>query len=496
MDTTTYLAHDGLGLAALIRDGQVTAEEVVEAAIAQIERVNPQINAVITPLYEEGRRVAAAPGTGPFAGVPFVIKDLLTTYAGVPMAAGSRLLTDYVPDHDSEVVRRFKAAGLVILGKTNTPEFGLVPFTEPEAFGATRNPWDTTRIPGGSSGGSAAAVASGMVPLAGGNDGGGSIRIPAACCGLFGMKPTRARTPLAPDHGEIWRGCVIEGTLTRSVRDSAASLDAIAGPTVGDPYVAPPQARPFLDEVEAEPRALRVALTSEPLLGDHVDPEVRAALDDAGALLESLGHHVEEAAPPVEREAFATAFITMLVGELRADLNDAASVLGRRPRPGDLEVETWMLGLMGNRVSAGAYVSAVRYLHRASRTIGEFVEDYDVLLTPTLADPPLEIGALRPPPHERIVLGVLGRLRAAWALEKMGTIDRVAEEAFSFTPWTPVFNMSGHPAMSVPLAWTDGGLPIGIHVVGRFGDEATLFRLAGQLERARPWFDRLPELAR
>ncbi|HEX9693249.1 MAG TPA: amidase, partial [Gemmatimonadales bacterium] len=493
MDAATYVAHDGLGLAALVRAGEVTPGELVEAAIAQIERTNPKLNAVVHELYDDARRaVLAGVPDGPFSGVPFLIKDLLTTYGGAPMTVGSRFLLDFVPNHDSELVRRYKHAGLLILGKTNTPEFGLTPYTEPEAHGPCRNPWDLERTPGGSSGGSAAAVSAGMVPLAGGNDGGGSIRIPASCCGLFGLKPTRGRTPLGPDHGEVWQGCVVEGVLTRSVRDSAAALDATAGPDVGAPYVAPSFEGRYLDQITIPPGNLRIACSVEPFLGDHVHPDVRRAFDETVTLLQSLGHSVEPAAPPVEREPFAKAFVTMLTGELRADLHDAATAVGRQPGPGDVEVETWMLGLLGDRVTAGDHVSAVRYLRRASRAIGMFFENYDILLTPTLADPPIKLGALRPPAGERLVLSALGRLRAGWALDLLGTLDRVAGEAFGFTPWTPVFNISGQPAMSVPLTWNAGNLPIGMHFVGRFGDEATLLRLAAQLEQARPWFDRRP----
>ena len=285
--------YDGLGLAELVRARRVSPAELVDEAIARIEATNPRLNAVIRKMYERAHAmVRAGVPDGPFAGVPFLIKDLLATVEGVPTSCGARILKDVPQPHDSEMVRRYQAAGLVILGKTNTPEFGLLPYTEPEAFGPTNNPWDLTRTAGGSSGGSAAAVAAAMVPLAGGGDGGGSIRIPASCCGVFGLKPTRGRTPAGPDVGENWRGYVQEHVLTRSVRDSAAMLDAVAGPDVGAPYWAPPQERPYLQEVTTEPGRLRIAFSSRPLLGHDVDAECEKGLQATVRLLEGLGHEL------------------------------------------------------------------------------------------------------------------------------------------------------------------------------------------------------------
>lgn len=492
-----YAAYDGLGLAGLIRNGEITASELVETALAAIERLNPVVNAVVHRMDQEARRVVrAGVPAGPFGGVPFLLKDLIALYRSTPYTAGSRLLAGYVADHDTELVRRYRRAGFVVAGKTNTPEFGLVPFTEPDYGGPTRNPWDLSRTCGGSSGGSAVAVACGMVPIAGGGDGGGSIRIPAACCGVFGLKPTRGRTPTGPDYGELWAGCVVEHVLTRSVRDSAAVLDLTAGPDVGAPYAAPPPARPFLEEVTAAPGRLRVAFTTSPFLADSVAPECRDAVLDVARLLDELGHHVEEAAPVVDRERFARAFMDMLIGELRADLDDAETLLGRRAGPRHLEVETWALALLDRRRSAARYVRAVRYLQRAARGVAAFFETYDVLLTPTLAQPPVPLGALRPRAAERVVLAALGRLRAARLLDMLDLTSQAAEQVFGFTPFTPVFNVTGQPAMSVPLVWSAAGLPIGVHFVARYGDEATLFRLAGQLESARPWFGRLPPWVR
>lgn len=488
-----YSAHDGVALAALVRSGDVSPRELVTAAIERIESLNPQINAVVHTMFDSAIRQAEAPASdGPFHGVPFMLKDLLSWYAGEPITSGSRIYKGWIPPYDTEIVRRYRKAGLIVVGKTNTPEFGLTPYTEPELFGPTRNPWDTSRTTGGSSGGSAAAVASGMVPWAGGGDGGGSIRIPASCCGLFGLKPTRGRTPVGPIAGEIWQGAVIEHSLTRSVRDSAAMLDAISGPDIGAPYYAAPPERPFLSEVGREPGRLRIAFTSQPLLGHTVHDDCKAALADAVSLLESLGHELIEASPPVDRDQFNKAFLTVVCGELKADLIEAQRLTGRAPGPDNVEFTTWALNLLGGELSAGAFVVAERYLRKASRQVGEFFTGYDALLTPTLSVPPFPIGSLQPPAHERAVLKILGRVRAGSVLRLIGALEQAAEKIFDVIPYPPLFNVTGQPGMSVPLYWNAQNLPIGVQVVGRYGDEATLFRLAGQLEAARPWKDRRP----
>jgi amidase len=391
-------------------------------------------------------------------------------------------------------VRRYKRAGVIIVGKTNTPEFGLTPFTEPELFGPTRNPWDLTRTAGGSSGGSAAAVASGMVPLAGGGDGGGSIRIPASCCGVFGLKPTRGRTPTGPIEGELWQGAVAEHVLTRSVRDSAAMLDAICGDEAGSPYAAPAPARPFLEEVGESPGGLRIAFTDRPLLGDRMDDDCKAALRETVSLLESLGHTLVEASPPIDREEFLQSFVLMVCAEAHADLEDAEAATGLKASMANVEVATWALALLGRSYSAGAMAHARRQLERIARAVGRWYDGYeiDALLTPTLTTPPFVIGALQPPAHELAAMKVLGRLHAGGVMKMAGALEKAAARVFEWIACPPVFNVTGQPAMSVPLAWNAAGLPIGMHFAARFGDEATLFRLAGQLEQARPWFAKRP----
>jgi len=428
---------------------------------------------------------------GAFRGVPFLIKDLMATVRDEPFRCGSAFLRGFRAPEDSELIARYRRAGFVFLGKTNTPEFGLTPFTEPAEFGPTLNPWDVTRTAGGSSGGSAAAVAGGMVPVASGGDGGGSIRIPASCCGLFGLKPTRGRTPLGPALGEAWRGAVVEHVLTRSVRDSAAILDATAGPDPGAPYFAAPPAGPWLAEQSRSRGRLRIGFTGRPWLGHAVHPDCTAALRETAGLLESLGHHVEEASPEFEAPAFARAFLAMICCELRADLEELEKVTGRRGRPSLFESATWAMSLIGRAMPAPEYAGAVRFLQRTARRVAPFFERYDVLLTPTASQPPFQTGALQPTPRERFLLESLGRLQLGRPLRWAGVLDQMAEKVFDFIPWTPLANATGQPAMSVPLGWSPDGLPIGMHFMGRYGDEATLFRLAAELEEARPWFQRI-----
>lgn len=490
-----YDQYDALGLAELVRAREVSAKELVVTAIERIEALNPQINAVVHRMYDEGLAAAESPTTeGPFGGVPFLLKDLLSLYAGAPTRNGSRIYQNFIAPIDSELVRRYKRAGVLILGKTNTPEFGLTPFTEPELFGPTRNPWDVTRTSGGSSGGAAAAVASGMVPMAGGGDGGGSIRIPASCCGIFGLKPTRGRTPTGPIEGELWEGAAIEHVLTRSVRDSAAMLDAISAPEPGSPYVTAPPVRPFRDEVGADPGRLRIAFTDRPLLGDVMHDDCKVALRETVALLESLGHTVVEASPPIDRDEFLRSFLLMVCGQAGADLIDAEVATGQRASPANVEIATWGLALLGRSYSAAAMAHARRHLERVARSIGRWFDGYeiDALLTPTLTTPPFVIGSLQPPSHELAALAVLGRMRAGVVLRAAGALEKAAKRVFDWIACPPVFNVTGQPAMSVPLAWSAEGLPIGMHFAARWGDEATLFRVAGQLETARPWFARRP----
>lgn len=490
-----YERYDGLGLAELVRKKEIKPRELVEEAISRIERLNPQVNAVIYRMYDLARKAADGDlPDGPFKGVPFLMKDILMAYAGVPLTNGSRFFKDFVPDHDSELVKRFKAAGIIVVGKTNLPEFGLVPITEPQMFGPTNNPWDLTRTPGGSSGGSAAAVAARMVPLAHGSDGGGSIRIPASCCGLFGLKPTRGRNPIGPDFGEAWRGLTCDHVLTRSVRDSAAMLDATAGPDIGAPYYAVPPASPFLNEVGPDPGKLRIAFTSKPFLNAVIHKDCIKGLEATARLCQDLGHEVVEATPQIDSKAFAKAFMTIVCVETRATIEEAEMLLNRKASSKDFEPSTWALGLLGKQCRAPDFSQSLNLVQLTARQLGEFFRKYDILLTPTLAMPPVATGELQPKGIRAVAMKLLGSLNAGRLINTLSGIDVLAQHVFGFIPYTPLFNVTGQPAMSVPLHWNDDGLPIGMQFVGRYGDEATLFRLAGQLETARPWSDRIPPI--
>jgi amidase len=488
-----YDQYDGLGLAELVRSKQVSPIELVEEAIRRIELHNPKLNAVVYKMYDQARQVAKGSlPEGPFTGVPFLVKDLMATVAGTPTGSGTRLLKDIPMPADSELIRRFRAAGVVIVGKTNAPEFGITPWTEPVSTGPAHNPWNLERTPGGSSGGSGAAVGARLVPIASGADGGGSIRIPASCNGIFGIKPSRGRTPTGPVIGEAWQGFSIEHVLTVSVRDSAAMLDATEGVDPGAPYFPPPKERPFLEETRLAPRRLRIAYTDKPFLGDFVDEECKAGLRTAVQLLESLGHELHEDAPTIDRHAFAMDFTTILMGETRADIEWVTGLAKCKPSASDFEPVTYALGLLGKVFKASDYANAKRNLQMTCRKIGQFFERYDVLLTPTLATPPFIIGARQPSSFESGAMKIIGALNAGWIIPLLGIVEPIANKSFEFIPFTPPFNVTGQPAMSVPLHWTPEGLPVGMQFAARLGDDATLFRLAAQLEQARPWADKKP----
>ena len=466
--------YDGLGLAELIRSKEVSADEVLTATLERIDARNPALNAVVTRMDDQARAaIRAGLPEGPFRGVPYLLKDLGVLYAGVITSGGSNLFASNLADHDSEIVARMKRAGLVIAGKSNTPEMGISPSTEPRLFGPTRNPWSLGHSAGGSSGGAAAAVAAGMLPMAHATDGGGSIRIPASACGLFGLKPTRARTPMGPDAGEGWSGASIGHAVTWSVRDSAALLDATAGPDVGDPYWAPPPARPFLQEIGRDPGPLRIALTTTPWIEGPVDPECAEAARAAATLCESLGHHIEDARPQIDEAAWGLASRTIVVASLTFVLETRAAALGRPLSADDVERITWERVQEARNFSAADYARAIHTVHRTGRAVARFMERYDVLITPTMAKPPHPLG----------VLSLSNPDSAAFLAARTASVG-----------FTSLFNSSGHPAMSVPLAMSKSGLPLGVQFVGRFGHEATLFRLASQLEAAQPWKDRRPQL--
>jgi Asp-tRNA(Asn)/Glu-tRNA(Gln) amidotransferase A subunit family amidase len=468
-----YLRFDGLGLAERVRTGEVKAEELLDAALEISARVNPRINALILFREEAARaELARVAPDAPFRGVPFPIKDLHLQIAGTITTNGCALFRDAVGPFDSTLVQRYRAAGLVLFARSTTPEFGLTLSTESALWGATRNPWDLSRMAGGSSGGAAAAVAAGIAPLANASDGGGSIRIPASACGLFGLKPTRIRTPLGPVHSESWYGLSSVHAITRSVRDSAALLDATAGPELGDPYCAPPPARPYLEEVGAPPGRLRIALVRSAPTGVGVEPECLRAVDDAARLCAELGHEVEEAVPPLDWSGLGRATMAIICASTRVILENRARDLGRELAPTDVEPVTWFMVESALRTTGLEMVRARDAILRAARDMGRFQERWDAILSPTLARVPLPIGACS-----------LSR-----------DVDEYFREIATVAPFTSAANVTGQPAMSVPLHWTPDGIPVGVMFAGRFGDEATLFRLAAQLEQARPWAHRRPPL--
>ena len=471
-----YASYDGLGLAELVRKREVTAAELVDEAIARIERHNPVINAVVYELFDRARAEAAkqAPDDGGrFQGVPFVVKDLLANIEGVPNTSGSRLLEGAISGFDAELVKRYRRAGLIAVAKTNAPEFGIIPTTEPLLYGPTRNPWNTDHSTGGSSGGSAAAVAAGMVPIGHANDGGGSIRIPASCCGLVGMKPTRGRNPLGPMLGDAMAGLVAEHAVTRSVRDSAALLDCTAGPDLGDPYCAPPPERPYLEEIGRAPGKLRIGYWTRRLDGEPVHPECAEATEKAMAACAGLGHEVEEVKPPIDGESLISSFMNLWAAGLAASIDMAALSTGRAPSPDLLEPLTWGLYQRGQELTAAQYQISIGALQLVSRQIAQFFVPYDAWVTPTLSLPPIRIGTVdvNEPDSTKAFAPII-----------------------DYVPFTATFNATGQPAISLPLHQSADGLPVGVHFAGRFGEEGLLYRLASQLEQALPWKDRRPAI--
>jgi amidase len=469
-----YLKYDGLGLADLVRRKEVKPEELLEAAISRIDAMNPKINAVVTKMYDEARKtISQGLPDGPFKGVPFLVKDLGATYAGVRHTSGSKLFAQYVPDFDNELVKRYKKAGLVTLGRTNTPEFGLNVSTESVLLGPARNPWDTERSTGGSSGGSGAALAARMVPIAHGNDGGGSIRIPSSCCGVFGMKPSRGRTPVGPEFGEEWEGFAIDHALSITVRDNAALLDATSAPDAGAPYGIPSPARPFLKEVGAKPGKLRIAFFTKGAAAT-THPDCIAAVKDAARLCETLGHTVEEASPKIEYERLQDAFILIISAHMAAALDQVGQVFGKKVTAAMVEPWTWSMAQIGWKASAADFANTKAAVNIATRAVADFLAQYDLILTPTLGTPPPRLGHL-----DTVKLG----------------FEDMSRRLFDVIPFTWLHNVTGLPAMSVPLHWNDQGLPVGVQFAGRYADEATLYRLAGQLEEARPWREKIPSMA-
>jgi amidase len=471
-----YAAHDALGLAELVARGEVTPRELAEAAFAAIDAVNGEVNCVLQTLHEEA--ASAVEGdlpAGVFRGVPLAIKEFVLHARGVRFDMGSRFAQGFVARADSELMTRFRRAGLVLVATTQTPEFAYSPTTESVLHGTVRNPWDPTRIAGGSSGGSGAAVAAGIVPIAYGNDGGGSIRVPAACDGIVGLKPSRDRVPAGPASGDLLCGLGCEFVLTRSVRDTAAALDAVSGADVGAPGMLATPPRPYRDEVRRAPRRLRIAWTTTPASGARIDAACVEAVHETVRLLGELGHEVVEDAPRYEWSAFVDATHALFMSATAATIDALAGTLGRRPSAANLEAVTLACYEEGKRVSAVELLDALAWGNVVSRAVGCFFECYDVLVTPTTAAPALPLGVL-----DQNDPGVSAR---EWT-----------ERIFAYVCFTGLFNWTGQPAISLPLHWTGDGLPVGVQLAMRLGDEATLLALSAQLEAARPWAGRRPPI--
>lgn len=491
--TFNYKSLDGLALAELIKKKEVKKSEVVKAAIDAIEEKNPQLNAVINKFYEkDGDLMDDQYDQGPLAGVPMLLKDIGQEVAGEYITSGSQLFKDYQSKTDNEFVGRLRETGGVFLGFTNVPEFALMGVTEPSLYGATRNPWNLGSTPGGSSGGSAAAVASGMVPIAGANDGGGSIRIPGAYCGLFGLKPSRGRTPVGPNLGRNWQGATSDHVLTRSVRDSAAVLDELTKlPDRASAFMAPPFDGTYLECVgrPLDGKKYRLAFTLESPIGTEVHPDSKEAVLKTVGMLEEMGFNVEEKTAPVDGKKIANSYITMYFGEVSAAIASAEELLNRKATRKDVEPTTWLLNLLGRATSAEEFVLSLREWDKAAILMEEFHDSYDFYITPTTAFPPAKIGELDNTGLEKGLISLVSSLRLGGVLKKTGLVEQIIEKSLMRTPFTQLANLTGQPAMSLPMHLTKDNLPCGVQVIARRGREDLLYQLAGMLEESDLWLD-------
>ena len=496
MSPLEYSRMDATELARLIREKQTTPNELLDLALVRYHRLNPQINAVCQPMIDIARKRVSEELTGPLAGVPFLIKDAIQDYAGMPTGNGSNVFSRIPARRHSHIVQRLLDAGAVIFGKTNTPELALKGVTDPQAFGRTLNPWNPAHTPGGSSGGSAAAVAAGIVPMAGANDGGGSIRIPAACCGLFGLRPTRGRVSVGPAAAEIWEGASSDGVVSRSVRDSALALDVLAGPNVGDPFRIASAGDSFVNLAQREPGVLRIGFSTRSPVDTPVHPEAVKAVEHTVALLQSLGHEVVEAEPDYDGQALARSYLMLYFGQVAATLDEARS-MGARDE--EFELLTRVLAAFGRSLSAARYVGSHRQWNNFSQAVGRFYQQHDMYLTPALAHPPIRHEQAQIPTRQARLLENMLRTGALPVLARWGMLDNMvndmARKNLTYVPFTQLANLTGTPAMSVPLYWTEKGLPLGVQFCGPVGSEGQLLQLATQLEQASPWKDRWPEMA-
>ncbi len=473
-----YEDYDATGLANLVAKGDISPTELLETALSRCEMLDPKLNAIAAFAVDTAKEaIKGSLPDGLLKGVPFLLKDLGAEAIGYPSHSGSVLFKDTSYTYDSEIVRRLKATGLVIFGRTTSPELGVGAVTEAKVYGGpTRSPWNLKHTAGGSSGGAGAAVASGILPAAHGSDGGGSVRIPASSSGLFGMKATRARLPDGPASGEGWAGMAIAGFLTRSVRDSAALLDAVSGPDLGAPYWAPPLQNNFMEAIQRPPARQKIAFSTLSFTGEPLHPNCKNAVESAAKLCADLGHDIEEASPRLELMPLMEAWATIVACGTALSVREKVRTRGRPLDPDEIEAVTRGAITLSDRISGADYLASVKKIHQFGREVAAFFENYDLLLTPTLAEPPAKIGRFAPDNEDFL----------DYRLGPNGLLP--------YSPFTPVFNATGQPAMSVPLSWNEDGLPIGIHFAGRFGEDDTLMALAAELESASPWFDRRPPI--
>ncbi len=491
MQYTDYIEHDALSLAKLVQKGDLLPEELLNMATSRADEVNGRINAVVRRYDDRARqrlKQGFDPKTQPFAGVPFLLKDLFQEWQGVPCSWGVAKRMHQPADFTSDAVKRWEASGLVIFGATNVPEFGAKNVTEPSAFGPTRNPWDTGRTAGGSSGGSAAAVAAGIVPVAAASDGGGSIRIPASATGLFGFKAGRGRVSIGPLAAEGLFGAAVQGVVSRSVRDSAAMLDILQGPEPHAPYWMPPPTESYLSAMQRPPRPLRIGFTTDAPTGTPVDKQAVAAVEDAARLLTSLGHHVEAVPLPFDGPQLSSDFLLAWFAAQAALVDGLGRLEGLKRS--DFEADTQVMAAMGHTVTAPELMTCLDRWHHHTLALSRFHAEFDLWLSPTVSAPPLPIGALDTPPALHLANKVLSALGLFGVVRKLPHFDKVALKNLAWTPYTQLANLTGRPAMSVPLYWTPEGLPLGVQFVGPVNAEALLLQLAAQLEEARPWFHR------
>lgn len=493
MDLAEYLTCDATTLAGKVASGEVTPVELLALARERAAQVNPKINAIVgASMAEVADARAAEPLEGPFGGVPFLVKDLAQEYAGLATSSGSRALEHDVATEHSEITRRFLDAGLVVFGKTNAPEFGAKGITEDTLLGRARNPWNLAHTPGGSSGGSGAAVAAGIVPAAGANDGGGSVRIPAACNGLVGLKVSRGLSAYGPQTGESMFGLAVQGVLTRTVRDSAGLLDAVGGPPERYAAYVAGRGGPYLEGLDERPTGLRIGYSWASSINDAPDREAVAAVEQAAALLTDLGHEVEETSPPHDDAALARDFLTIWFAQLHGQVVDIKRRLGVGNSA--FEADTLAVAEIGRAAGVGALMNALARINDYTHSLDDFFGRYDLFLTPTLAKPPLEVGSIDTSKPLQTASRVIAKVRAGRLLNATGVLDQLISDNLGWVPYTQLANLTGRPAISVPLHWTDAGLPLGVQLVGPLASDALLLRVAAQLEEARPWFQRYADL--